>query len=73
MLKSRLFILPLLCLAILLGTGSCQRKGIPCPKPAGSSGGIFKVFKKKAPNSGATMQGIQVPMGKNGLVKKKRM
>lgn len=54
----------LLCVALLCGT-SCQRKGIPCPKP----GKTAKVSGKNATG----LESVRVNMGKNGLVKKKRM
>lgn len=61
--KSRYWVLGLLCLALLLGTG-CQRKGIPCPKP----GKTAKVSGKNATG----MESVRVSMDKNGHVKKKR-
>ncbi|MBX0334926.1 hypothetical protein K3G39_16940 [Pontibacter sp. HSC-14F20] len=63
--KSRYWILGLLCMALLFGTG-CQRKGIiPCPKP----GKTAKVSGKNATG----LQSVKVSMDKNGRVKKKRM
>lgn len=60
---TRFWIVPLLCVALLLGTG-CQRKGIiPCPKP-----GKTKLFGKKS--SGAPASGVT--MDKKGYVKKKK-
>ncbi len=65
-LKRTLILLPLLSLFILLG--SCQHKGIlRCPKPPGKSSKI----SVKGPNS-QSIQGVKVPMNKNGRVQKKR-
>ncbi|WP_033316633.1 hypothetical protein [Pontibacter roseus] len=61
--KSRLLILPLLCVALLFGSG-CQRKGIPCPKPG-------KTSKIQGKNSGG-LEAVKVSMDKNGRVKKRR-
>ncbi|MBW7466952.1 hypothetical protein K0O23_07720 [Pontibacter aydingkolensis] len=59
-------LLPLLSLFILLG--SCQHKGIlRCPKPPGKSSKI----SVKGKNS-QSLEGISVPMDKNGRVQKKR-
>ncbi|MBC5993845.1 hypothetical protein H8S84_13445 [Pontibacter sp. SD6] len=59
-------LLSLLSMFILLG--SCQHKGIlRCPKPPGKSSKI----SIKGPNS-QSMQGVSVPMDKNGRVQKKR-
>ncbi|MDO6390969.1 hypothetical protein Q4E40_12580 [Pontibacter sp. BT731] len=62
--KSRYWVLGLLCIALLFGTG-CQRKGIPCPKP----GKTAKVSGKNATG----LESVKVSMDKNGRVKKKRM
>ncbi|RIJ37834.1 hypothetical protein D1627_12140 [Pontibacter oryzae] len=62
----RLYLFGLLCLSLLAGA-SCQRKGvIPCPKPTGKRG-----IKIQGPNTQG-LEAIQVPMDKNGRVKKKR-
>ena len=62
----RYLLLSLLSMIILLG--SCQHKGIlRCPKPPGKSSKI----SIKGPNS-QSMQGVSVPMDKNGRVQKKR-
>ncbi|MEJ8803681.1 hypothetical protein [Pontibacter sp. H249] len=63
---TRYLLLPLLSLVLVLG--SCQHKGIlKCPKPPGKSSKI----NVKGPNS-QSLQGVKVPMGKDGRVKKKR-
>ncbi|MFD2246962.1 hypothetical protein [Pontibacter ruber] len=62
--RLRFLYLTLFCLVLLLGSG-CQRKGIPCPKPSKAR---VKVQGKNA----SGLQGVDVPMDKNGLVKKKR-
>ncbi|EJF08982.1 hypothetical protein I0P70_20640 [Pontibacter sp. FD36] len=63
--KSRYWVLGLLCMALLFGSG-CQRKGIiPCPKPGKTS----KVSGKNA----SGLEAVRVDMDKNGRVKKKRM
>ncbi|WP_299706921.1 hypothetical protein [uncultured Pontibacter sp.] len=63
--KSRYWVLGLLCIALLFGTG-CQRKGIiSCPKPGKTS----KVSGKNATG----LESVKVSMDKNGRVKKKRM
>ena len=55
-------------LGLLVLFGSCQHKGIlKCPKPPGKSSKI----NVKGPNS-QSLQGISVPMDKNGRVQKKR-
>jgi hypothetical protein len=62
----RLLMLSMLSMFILLS--GCQHKGIlRCPKPTGKRNKI----DVKGPNS-QSMQGISVPMGKDGRVKKKR-
>jgi hypothetical protein len=62
----KLLILAMLSMFILVS--GCQHKGIiRCPKPAGKRSKI----NIKGPNS-QDMQGISVPMGKDGRVKKKR-
>jgi hypothetical protein len=63
--KFRFILLSLFCLALLFGTG-CQRKGIPCPKPSKQR---VKIQSKNA----SGLEGVSVPMDKNGLVKKKRI
>lgn len=62
----RPYLFGLLCLILIAGAG-CQRKGIiPCPKPTGKRG-----IKIKGPDAQG-LEAIQVPMDKNGRVKKKR-
>ncbi|MBD1397218.1 hypothetical protein H9Q13_08585 [Pontibacter sp. JH31] len=61
--KIKFWIVPLLCMALLLGTG-CQRKGIPCPKPG-------KTTKLSGKNANG-LEAVRVDMDKNGRVKKKR-
>lgn len=62
--KIKFWVVPLLCMALLLGAG-CQRKGIPCPKPSKTA----KVSGKNATG----LEAVRVDMDKNGRVKKKRM
>lgn len=62
----RFLLLCLLSITMLLG--SCQHKGIlRCPKPPGKS----SIIKIKGPNS-QSMEGVKVPMDKNGRVQKKK-
>ncbi|MCC9135904.1 hypothetical protein ACFSKU_17920 [Pontibacter silvestris] len=67
MLKCRSFLLPLFCLVLLLGAESCQRKGIPCPKPTGKRNRVS--MKDQA---GHGFEAIKVPTDKNGRVKKRK-
>ncbi|MFD3003748.1 hypothetical protein ACFS7Z_25555 [Pontibacter toksunensis] len=60
----RSFLLALLCMGLLLGTG-CQRKGIPCPKPTGKKNRV-----KMTTQAGQGFEAIKVPKDKNGKVKK---
>lgn len=61
--QSKCLILPLLCVALLFGSG-CQRKSIPCPKPG-------KTTKLQGKNA-AGLEAGRVDVDKNGLVKKRR-
>lgn len=59
----RPYLMMMLCLLLLAGTG-CQRKGIiPCPKPTS---------KRTAKVQGSGLEGIKVNTDKNGRVKKSR-
>ncbi len=65
--QSRKFLM-LCLLSVFILVSGCQHKGIiRCPKPAGKRSKV----DVKGPNS-QNMQGISVPMGKDGRVKKKR-
>ncbi|GHA63095.1 hypothetical protein [Pontibacter akesuensis] len=60
--KIQALFLLLSCMVLLFGT-SCQRHGMPCPKPTS---------KRTAKIQGADgLQAIQVNMDKNGRVKKR--
>jgi hypothetical protein len=59
---SRLLYLFIICAGLLL-TSSCQRKGIPCPKPG-------KSVKVQGKGAGG-LEAIKVPRDKNGRVKKR--